>query len=77
MLFSYGSGCAASMFYVHVKHGYKTHPLFTHAEFQTRLDSRIKLTPTEYDLWMSHREGLFGKKDYKPTVSKNPKFLIS
>lgn len=27
MLFSYGSGCASSMFFVHVKPGYKSHPL--------------------------------------------------
>jgi len=29
LLFSYGSGCAASMFYVNVKDGYKKHPIFT------------------------------------------------
>ena len=28
MLFSYGSGCAASMFIVHVKSGYKQHNVF-------------------------------------------------
>lgn len=68
-LFSYGSGCAASMFVVHVRPGYKQHPLTTNAVFQQRLDARVRLSAEEYDNWMAHRESLFGKKDYAPTVS--------
>lgn len=34
MLFSYGSGCAASLFFVHFKQGYKDHKLTKLAEFQ-------------------------------------------
>ena len=71
MLFSYGSGCAASMFFVHVKKGYQQHPLRLNAEFQERLDQRVKLSPEEYDQWMAHRESLFGIRDYEPTVSDN------
>ena len=41
MLFSYGSGCAASMFFVHVKKGYQHHPLVLNSEFQGRLDRRV------------------------------------
>ena len=67
MLFSYGSGCAASMFYVRVKPGYQNHPLTVNLQFQDRLNSRKKLDPQEYDAWMSHRESLFGKCDYKPS----------
>jgi len=57
------------MFYVHVKPGYKDHKVTRLAKFQDRLDSRIKLSPEEYDQWMAHRETMFGKKDYKPQVS--------
>ena len=33
MMFSYGSGCASSMFFVHVKPGYKNHPLVVNSHF--------------------------------------------
>lgn len=33
MLFSYGSGCASSMFFVHVRQGYKSHPLVLNSHF--------------------------------------------
>lgn len=67
MLFSYGSGCAASMFFVHVKNGYKANQLFSGPHYSTRLDQRTKLSPEEYDAWMTQREQLFGKCDYTPT----------
>ena len=69
MLFSYGSGCAASLFFVHVKEGYQQHPLVTKGEFQDRLDRRVRLSAEDYDQWMAHRESLFGKCDYEPSVS--------
>ena len=69
MLFSYGSGCAASLFFVHVKEGYQEHPVVTQAEFQDRLDRRVRLSAEDYDQWMTHRESLFGKCDYEPSVS--------
>ena len=49
MMFSYGSGCASSMFFVHVNKGYKNHPLVTNSQFQQRLDSRIKISAEVYD----------------------------
>lgn len=39
-------------------------------QFQERIDKRIKVSAEQYDQWMTHRESLFGKCDYKPTVSK-------
>jgi hydroxymethylglutaryl-CoA synthase len=48
MMFSYGSGCAASLFYVHVKKGYtKVCP-----SYHERLNNRIKWRVEEYDQWM-------------------------
>lgn len=66
MMFSYGSGCAASMFMIRVNGDY-SHIQRT-SEFKTRLESRIKLSPEEFDKWMAHRESLFGKANYEPTV---------
>ena len=51
MMFSYGSGCAASMFWIKVVGCYKN--LQNAAEFQTRLDSRVKISAIEYDKLMS------------------------
>lgn len=67
MMFSYGSGCAASMFMVRVKGDYKH--IQKKAQFKERLASRIKLSAEEYDKWMAHREATFGKNSYEPTVS--------
>ena len=47
LLFSYGSGCAASMFYVTVKGDYSK--IQQTAQFKERLASRVRLSPTEYD----------------------------
>jgi hydroxymethylglutaryl-CoA synthase len=44
LLFSYGSGCASSMFFVHVKPGYKEHPLILNSHFEQRLNSRVKIS---------------------------------
>ena len=33
------------------------------------MESRIKLTPEEFDQWMAAREANFGKCPYTPTVS--------
>mmetsp|Transcript_43488 Transcript_43488/g.41946 ORF Transcript_43488/g.41946 Transcript_43488/m.41946 type:complete len:126 (+) Transcript_43488:331-708(+) len=35
----------------------------------SRLQSRVKVPPEIYDNWMSHKEGLYGKKDYSPKGS--------
>ena len=52
MLFSYGSGCAASMFGVTVKQGYQK---VCHG-FKEALNSRTKLSAEEYDKLMLRRE---------------------
>jgi hydroxymethylglutaryl-CoA synthase len=33
LLFSYGSGCAASIFFLTVKKGYKNHPIYSKTMF--------------------------------------------
>lgn len=65
-MFSYGSGCAASLFYVRVEGCYKK--IQDTAQFKKRLESRIKLSTDEYDKWMEQREKIFGIRDYTPTV---------
>ena len=47
MMFSYGSGCAASMFMVHVRGDYKN--MQKASEFKTRLENRIKVSPEDFD----------------------------
>ena len=49
MLFSYGSGCAASLFVVHVKSDYRRPGgLQSLAQYKERLDSRLALSPDLY-----------------------------
>lgn len=66
MLFSYGSGCAASMFMIRVREGYQT--VIRNSLFKERLESRVKVTPEEYDQWMAWREHNFGKCSLTPQV---------
>jgi hydroxymethylglutaryl-CoA synthase len=43
MMFSYGSGCAASMFELKVRGDYSH--IQKNCHFQDRLDKRVKVTP--------------------------------
>lgn len=67
MMFSYGSGCAASMFVLNFTKEYKQVASLA-AEYIERLAQRIKVTPADYDAVMAKREAMFGKNDYRPTV---------
>lgn len=70
MLFSYGSGCAASMFMIRVSsNGWDYRKVLGNSVFKKRLESRVKISPEEFDRWMSHKEQIFGKNSYTPTVS--------
>jgi hydroxymethylglutaryl-CoA synthase len=68
MLFSYGSGCAASMFALRVSNDVRAYQSVM-APFKKRLDSRVRITPEEFDRWMLTREQNFGRCPYVPTVS--------
>ena len=68
MLFSYGSGCAASMFMLRGAGDYKK--LQQTAQFKERLNSRIKISPQEFDEIMSERERNYGKSSLVPRVRK-------
>ena len=57
-MFSYGSGCAASMFVLRVNQGYQR--IQQISSFQKRLASRVKVSPVEYEQWMERRERSFG-----------------
>lgn len=74
MMFSYGSGCAASMFSFRVKEGYQR--AIEKSNFKQRLEQgRVKASPEEFSQWMDLREQNYVKQPptYQPKV-KN--FLI-
>lgn len=57
MMFSYGSGCAASMFSIKVsQNGWDYRKVIERSNFKARLDSRVKISPEEFDQWMIQRE---------------------
>lgn len=47
LMFSYGSGCAASMFVLRVNAGYRN--IQRLSDFRPRLASRVKVSPEEYE----------------------------
>jgi hydroxymethylglutaryl-CoA synthase len=54
MLFSYGSGCAASLFMIKVSNdGWAYRKVIEKSMFKKRLESRVKLAPEEFDRWMA------------------------
>lgn len=66
-MFSYGSGCASSMFLLRINGNYET--VFRPANFKQRLESRVKISPEVFDRWMQSREDHYGKCPYVPQVS--------
>jgi len=68
MMFSYGSGCAASMFVLHFDKDYKKIAALT-SDYKERLAQRRRVTPEEYDDVMAKRKEMFGKNDYTPQDS--------
>jgi|LauGreDrversion4_2_1035121.scaffolds.fasta_scaffold91237_2 hydroxymethylglutaryl-CoA synthase len=69
MLFSYGSGCAASMFMIRVSNdGWAYRNVIGRSLFKQRLESRVKLAPEEFDRWMAQKEQNFGKANILPNV---------
>jgi hydroxymethylglutaryl-CoA synthase len=77
MLFSYGSGCAASMFMVRVSNtsGWDYQKVIRPTLFKSRLESRVRVGPEEYDQWMAAREHTFGKCPITPQVSAIMQFI--
>lgn len=67
LMFSYGSGCAASMFVLRINQGYQK--IQQLSDFKQRLASRVRVTPAEYEEWMTLREQSFGKCNLVPKVS--------
>ena len=66
-MFSYGSGCAASMFILHCRPGYQR--IRDLSDFKPRLASRVKISPQAYSDCMTEREKAFGQAGYSPKVS--------
>lgn len=67
MLFSYGSGCASSIFRVKVLGDYSE--IQRNCQFAERLDSRRRVDPIEYTEIMNRRRQSYGAKDVKPKVN--------
>ena len=67
MMFSYGSGCAASMFVLRVNAGYRR--IQQLSDFRPRLARRVRVSAEEYNDWMSWREQNFGKGNLVPRAS--------
>lgn len=71
MMFSYGSGCAASIFTLKVREGYGK--VIEKSIFKQRLEQgRVKVSPEEFSHWMDVREQNYLKSPptYEPKVSK-------
>jgi len=64
LMFSYGSGCAASMFVLRVTAGYRR--IQALSDFKPRLASRVRISAQEYDEWMTLREQSFGRANLTP-----------
>ena len=73
-LFSYGSGCASSMFIMRVKGDYQS--VIRPATFKQRLENSVKISPEVFDRWMANRELNYGKCPYVPQVKSKASSLI-
>lgn len=58
VMFSYGSGCAATMFTIRVNQDYAN--IQEKSSFQERLDNRIKKSPEFYETVMAERQAGYG-----------------
>ncbi|KAJ2718477.1 3-hydroxy-3-methylglutaryl coenzyme A synthase [Coemansia sp. Benny D115] len=66
-MFSYGSGCAASMYSFRVRGD--TSAIASSINLAARLDSRTKVSPADFEAIMELREKSHNVKDYEPTGS--------
>jgi len=66
-MFSYGSGCAATMFTIRVNQEYSN--IQEKSDFQERLDNRIKKSPEFYEEIMADRQANYGHANKVPTGS--------
>lgn len=67
LMFSYGSGLAATLFSLQVN-GSVEH-IVKATNINNRLAQRIEVSPAEYTKEMKHRESLYGQCDFVPTSS--------
>jgi len=66
MMFSYGSGCAATLFVLKVKNGSIGEFTNRNNDIMIRLNNRIKVSPQDYDKVMSYKEKLYNSNNYSP-----------
>jgi hydroxymethylglutaryl-CoA synthase len=64
-IFSYGSGCAASMFTIRGKEDYTI--IRDTSDFHKRLANRIKKSPEVYEACLAEREERYGHSNYEST----------
>lgn len=68
LMFSYGSGLAATLFSMQVKDSVE--PMRQISDVQQRLAARTKIAPEEFEKLLDQREKDYTRFDYKPTVGK-------
>ena len=68
LLFSYGSGLASSMFLIKVKSNSTN--LSSKVNLKSRLEDRIRIDPSVYDIIMNNKEKLFNTAPFTPEVSQ-------
>jgi hydroxymethylglutaryl-CoA synthase len=66
MMFSYGSGCAATLFVLRVKNSSIGELTDRNKDVMYRLNERIKVSPQDYDNVMSNKEKLYNSNNYTP-----------
>ncbi|XP_024377715.1 hydroxymethylglutaryl-CoA synthase [Physcomitrium patens] len=71
LMFSYGSGLAASLFSCKFTGGQKLSEIAEKMDIVAKLDSRIAVTPKEFVETMHLMETRYGAKDYTPISSKS------
>jgi len=67
LLFSYGSGLAATQFSIKVADGAGVKEIAEKADVHARLADRTKITPEEFTAVLAHREESYTKFDYSPS----------
>jgi hydroxymethylglutaryl-CoA synthase len=68
LLFSYGSGLAASLFSIHVRPGFESilNSIVEKVNLGQRLANRIEVSPTEFTQLLDLREKMYTSSDYIP-----------
>ena len=65
-MFSYGSGCAATLFVLRIRSSSITEIRERNIDVMARLENRIKISPIDYENIMNYKEKLYNSNNYIP-----------